>query len=86
MIAKLSGFAKFDLDMKLTSDQYFVLINNLCTADGDGFNDAKLAELMETMSKAFVDGNPPYAGDLENETYKSIVQGIRDLNASEMNK
>ena len=36
------------------------------------------------IEKAFTDGNPPYAGDLENETYKALLQAIRDFNTSEM--
>jgi hypothetical protein len=37
---------------------------------------------MDVMEKTFAEGaTPPYAGDLENETYKAIIQAIRDLNA-----
>lgn len=85
-MAKLSGFAKFDLDIKLSCDNFCQLVNNMCTADGANFSEEKLNELLEAMNKAFVEGNPPYAGDLENETYKAIMQAIRDLNSSEMNK
>ena len=73
MVAKLSGFAKFDLDIKLSCDHFMMMMNNMCTADGTGFNEEKLNELMEAMNKAFVEGNPPYAGDLENETYKAFM-------------
>lgn len=86
MVAKLSGFSKFDVDMKMSCDHFIILLNNLCMAEGTGSSEEKLSELLETMSKAFVEGNPPYAGDLENETYKAILQAIRDINASEMNK
>ena len=72
MVAKLSGFAKFDVDIKLTCDQFILLMNNLCLTDA-GFNDEKLDELLDVMNKAFVEGTAPYTGDLENETYKAIL-------------
>lgn len=85
MIAKLSGFAKFDLDIKLSCELFSMLLNNLCLIDG-AFNEEKFAEILDVINKAFVEGNAPYAGDLENETYKAIIQAIRDLNASEITK
>ena len=62
------------------------IVNSLSTGEGGAFSEEKFEELMEALNKAFVEGNPPYAGDLENETYKAIMQAIRDLNTSEMNK
>ena len=50
-----------------------MLLNNLCKTEGAGINEEKLTELIEVIRKAFVDGVPPYAGDLENETYKAIM-------------
>ena len=86
MVAKLSGFAKFEIDMKLTGDQMVFLINSLSAAESGAFSEEKYEEIMDALNKAFVEGNPPYAGDLENETYKTILQAIRDLNTSEMSK
>jgi len=82
MVAKLSGFAKFEVDIKLTSDQFATLMMNMCAPDGaidlDKFN-----EILSVMEKSFTDA-PVYAGDLENETYKMILQHIRDFNTSEL--
>ena len=40
---------------------------------------------MDVFEKAFAEGaTPPYAGDLENDTYKAILQAIRDFNTSEL--
>jgi len=86
MVAKLSGFAKFDVDMKMSCEHMVQLVNNLATAESGSFSEEKFEEIMDAMTKAFVEGNPPYAGDLENETYKAIIQAIRDLNTSELNK
>ena len=89
----MSGFAKFEVDLKLTSEQFNVLIlQNICTgpASGDdpssgGFSEEKFNEVVGAMTQAYADGgSAPYAGDLENETYKNILQAIRDFNTSEM--
>ena len=81
MVAKLSGFAKFDLDLKLTCDQFCSLVSNYSAPEAGAFSEEKFDEIMEVMEKAFADGaTPPYTGDLENETYKAIIQCIRDLN------
>ena len=81
MIAKLSGFAKFDLDLKLTCDQFLTLVTNFSSTDAGACNEEKFEEIMDVMEKAYAEGaTPPYTGDLENETYKTIIQTIRDLN------
>ena len=82
MVAKLSGFAKFEVDLKLNSDQFASLVMNMCAPDG-GFNKEKFDEIMDVMERSFADA-PVYAGDLENETYKFILQTIRDFSTSEM--
>ena len=82
MVAKLSGFAKFDVDHKLNVDQFVVFIMNQST-DGSGFSEAKFNETVEIMEKVYVEGATPFAGDLENGTYKGILQAIRDFNMSE---
>ena len=82
-MAKLSGFAKFEVDIKLTCDSFITLINSICTQES-GFSEEKFTELTEVLDKALGEGTTPYAGDLENETYKAVLQAIRDFNASEM--
>ena len=83
MVAKLSGFAKFDLDIKLSCDSFMQMFNNMCAAD-QGFKQETFEQLLACMQKAFAEGaTPPFAGDLENETYKGILQAIRNLHQSE---
>jgi len=49
------------------------------------FNEEKFNEILEVIERAFGEGaTPPYTGDLENETYKAILQAIRDFGISEM--
>ena len=36
--------------------------------------------LMSIFEKAFRDNQPPYQGDLENETYKMILAKLREFN------
>lgn len=72
-MAKLSGFAKFELDLKLTCDHFATLVNNLSTQD-QSFSEEKFNEVMDVFEKAVAEGaTPPYAGDLENETYKNVL-------------
>jgi hypothetical protein len=83
MVVKLSGFAKFELDIKLNADQFATLINAL-TTDASGFSEEKFVEILEVFEKTFGENITPFAGDLENETYKSILSAIREFNASEL--
>ena len=83
MVLKLSGFAKFELDLKLSSDQFATLIN-LLTNDGSGFSEERFVEILEVFEKTFGENITPFAGDLENETYKSILSAIREFNTSEL--
>ena len=80
---KLSGFAKFDVDHKLNIDQFVVFIMNQSNGEGGAFSEEKFNETVEIMEKVYVEGATPFAGDLENETYKGILQAIRDFNMSE---
>ena len=48
------------------------------------FSEQRFEDLLGVMARAYTEGgNPPFAGDLENELYKCILQGIRDFNTSE---
>ena len=83
MVQKLSGFAKFEIDLKLTCDQFSQLVG-MCSAGEDGaFNEEKFTEIMDVFEKTFGEGQSPYTGDLENETYKGILEAIRNLNSSQ---
>ena len=83
MVQKLSGFAKFDVDHKLTIDQFVVFVMNQSNGESGTFSEEKFNETVEIMEKVYVEGATPFAGDLENETYKGILQAIRDFNMSE---
>lgn len=83
MVQKLSGFAKFELDLKLNGEQFCTLLNNVSVVDGK-FSAEKFAEVAEVFEKTFGEGATPFAGDLENETYKSILTAIREYSTSEM--
>ena len=47
----LSGFAKFDVNIELTCDQFVTLVNTLSTQEG-AFSEAKFNEIMDAMEKA----------------------------------
>ena len=81
MVAKLSGFAKFEVDHKLSKDQFTDIILKI-TGIGETFNQEKFDTVTDALAKAFKEGVQPYAGDLENETYKEILQSFRDFNPS----
>ena len=58
------------------------LVGTLSTDDG-AFSEEKFNEIIDVIERAYAEGaTPPYAGDLENETYKSILQAIRDMHSS----
>ena len=48
----------------------------------DAENETRFAEVTSIFERAANEG-PPFAGDLENETYKAIVQKLRDFNPDE---
>ena len=83
MVLKLSGFAKFEIDLKLNADQFAMLINNL-TTDSSGFSEERFVEILEVFEKTFGENITPFTGDLENETYKSILSAIREFSTSEL--
>ena len=83
MVAKLSGFAKFEIDLKLNAEQFMHLINNVSSVEGK-FSEEKFNEMLEVFEKTFGEVTSPYTGDLENETYKSILTAIREYSTSEM--
>ena len=83
MVAKLSGFAKFEVDLKLTQDQFCQLLMNCVCGDAGSVSTEKFETILDVCEKAFAEGaTPPYAGDLENETYKDILQKIREFMSS----
>ena len=94
MVIKLSGFAKFDVDLKLSKRHFFFLVEELSSkiqepaqdseegADPTKIFDPEVFDLINaTFSSAFDATTPePFKGDLENVTYKKITDGIRAFN------
>lgn len=108
-VQKLSGFAKFDLDTKITKLQFYHLIEELShdevaaeegapaevkegEAQQDGaepveppkkkvFNKEKYDQVFDAWWKALrlETATPPFAGDLENPLYLSILAGIKSF-------
>ena len=93
MVQKLSGFAKFDLDTKVSGYQFFKFVEALCSNEREieklveketgetelvtekvsSIDNEKYNYYIGVFEKAFKEGQPPYAGDLENEQYKQIL-------------
>jgi len=110
MVSKLSGFAKFDTDIKFHSQQFCKFLELISSdekevemeveiqpeegEEGDPViekqvhiqmevNPEKFARNSEIFSKAFKEGQPPFAGDLENEEYKGILDELRAFNLAD---
>ena len=81
LVAKLSGFAKFELDRTLTKDQFVGLMATIY-GSGETFDQEKYDSVTSALSQALKDGTVPFQGDLENQTYKDILQAFRDYNPS----
>ena len=93
LVQKLSGFAKFELDHKLSANNLYQIVEKLsrksvalsqeATEEKDApeettFSEEEFEALVSVFEKALKDNTPPFQGDLENETYKSILQSFRD--------
>ena len=89
---KLSGFAKFELDTKITREQFHQLVDGMCrrpvataheasTESMSGatteLDEEKYEQICAIFERAYKEASPPFAGDLENETYKAILNRIR---------
>ena len=80
IVVKLSGFAKFELDTKITKDQFHQLVDGMCRKQGEGeqeLDEERYEQVCAIFEKAYRDGQAPFAGDLENETYKAILNRLR---------
>ena len=92
LVTKLSGFAKFEVDTKITKLQFFHLVEESATdviegeaAEGEeapvsrSFNQDAYNQISDAWEKAIKGGNPPFAGDLENPCYLRMLQAMRDF-------
>ena len=88
---KLSGFAKFELDTKITRDQFHQLVEGMCrrpvaqqheastesVSQQTELDEEKYEQICAIFERAYREAQPPFAGDLENEVYKQILNRIR---------
>ena len=80
IIVKLSGFAKFDLDTKINKDQFHQFVDGMCRKGDSGeLDEDKYEAILQLFEKAYREPTPPFAGNLEDETYKSIVNRMRSF-------
>jgi hypothetical protein len=84
IIVKISGFAKFDLDTKINKEHFYQIVEGMCrkgaSTGEEGaseLDEEKYEQIVAVFEKAYRDGVAPFAGDLENETYKAIVNRMR---------
>ena len=80
IIMKLSGFAKFDLDTKISRDQFHQFVDGMCRKESTGeLDEDKYEAILTVFERAYKEPTPPFAGNLEDETYKSIVNRMRSF-------
>ena len=84
IIVKISAFAKFDLDTKINKEHFYQIVDGMCrkpaSTGEEGateLDEEKYEQIVGIFEKAYRDGAAPFAGDLENETYKAIVNRMR---------
>jgi hypothetical protein len=84
IIVKISGFAKFDLDTKINKEHFYQIVEGMCRKNASNgeegaseLDEEKYEQIVAVFEKAYRDGVAPFTGDLENETYKAIVNRMR---------
>ena len=77
IVAKISGFAKFDLDTKINKEHFYQIIDGMCRGESGQLDEDRYEQIVQVFEKAYRDGVAPFAGDLENETYKAIINRMR---------
>lgn len=84
VVQKLTGDgkAKFELDHKMSADQFAKLVMKMATPQGEEDAPGQLDtesfdKYCSAFQKALCEGGEPFKGDLENETYKNILAGFR---------
>lgn len=82
IVAKLSGFAKFEIDHKMTPSQFYDLVLKISSPTEEGaeaptFSQELFDRVCGVFSKALSDEEVPFKGDLNNELYLSILAVFR---------
>ena len=72
MVLKLSGFAKFEVDHKFTSDHFYRMVMKLSTL-GEEFNQELFEKHCTIFKRSFNEMQEYFKGNLEDELYKNCV-------------
>ena len=51
----------------------------MCRLESGELDEEKYEQICFIFERAYKESQPPFAGDLENETYKSIVNRMRSF-------
>ena len=51
----------------------------MCRRDDGELDEDRYEQICSIFERAYKDPQPPFAGDLENETYKAIVNRMRSF-------
>ena len=78
IVQKLSGFAKFEVDHKLTCDQFVTMsMDHVSKVEDELEQQQSFENWSSALERAFKDEKPPFKDDQENETYKEILEVFR---------
>ena len=82
LVAKLSGFGRFDVDLKLNRKDFvrFVMDTLLSPQPGDSFDPWELHQVIWELTQPSADGKPkppPFQGRLDEPRYVRITERIR---------
>ena len=78
IVQKLSGFGKFEVDHKLTCDQFVALsMDHICKTEEEMEQQQAFENWSSALERAFKEEKPPFKDDQENEVYKEILDVFR---------
>ena len=77
MVEKLSGNKKFDVDEKLSLDDFNRLLDNVCEGNG-----TMIDLLVNNLEISLTTGNTIYKDDLDNPVYKRLIQVMQEMKKS----
>ena len=79
IVAKLSGFAKFEVKTKISQKNFEAIIKALAVDVDEGATAAENRDLYMGFFERVGAGEKPFEGDLENENYKQILATFREI-------
>jgi hypothetical protein len=88
IVNRLSGFAKFELDHKLTVSHFYQIVMKLSEIEGEAvegeeavpasvFSQEQHDKILDIFRRALVEDECPFKGDLNNEVYNQILAAFR---------